>query len=96
MANRYQISKSAKGDLATIYKYGLHKFGEAQADEYYYTFLNRFEQLVVNPYLYPSVDHIREGYRRSVCGADSIYYCLNSDTVEIMRILGQQDTDSLI
>ena len=32
-------------------------------------------------------------YRRSVCGVDSIYYRIVGNTVEIMRILGQQDVD---
>ena len=40
----------------------------------------------------PSVDHIRDGYRRSVCGVGSIYYRLNDKlVVKIMRVLGRQD-----
>jgi toxin ParE1/3/4 len=46
--------------------------------------------------LYQTVDDIREGYRRSVCGVDSIYYRIVGDTVEIMCILGQQDVDEWI
>ncbi|MBL4583357.1 MAG: type II toxin-antitoxin system RelE/ParE family toxin [Pseudomonadales bacterium] len=53
--------------------------------------MQRFEELAEAPYQYQAVDHIREGYRRSVCGADSIYYRVNINTVEIMRILGKQD-----
>lgn len=41
----------------------------------------------------PAVDDIRPGYRRSVCGVDSIYYRVVGDVVEIIRILGQQDVD---
>jgi toxin ParE1/3/4 len=44
-----------------------------------------------SPSLYQAVDDIRPGYRRSVCGVDSIYYRAVDDIVEIMRILGQQD-----
>ncbi len=43
------------------------------------------------PYLYQAVDHIRKGYRHSVCGVDTIYYRIEGDTVEIMSVLGQQD-----
>jgi toxin ParE1/3/4 len=46
--------------------------------------------------LYQAVDDIREGYRRSVCGVDSIYYRVDGDIVEIMAILGQQDVDNWI
>jgi toxin ParE1/3/4 len=43
--------------------------------------------------LYPAVDDIREGYRRSVCGVDSIYYRIEGETVEIMAIIGRQDVE---
>ena len=30
------------------------------------------------PYSFESVDYIKEGYRRCVCGSDSIYYKINN------------------
>jgi len=87
----YKISEDAKTDLKRIYIRGLNEYGEAKADEYYAAFFTRFELISRQPYLYQSVDHIRKGYRRSVCGADSIYYRINDETVEIMTILGQQE-----
>lgn len=89
----YRISESAKADLKRIYRRGVLEFGEAQADRYYEAFLRRFDQLAEQPHLYPAVDHIRVGYRRSVCGVDSIFYRIIDDTVEVMSILGQQDAD---
>ena len=44
-----------------------------------------------NRSLYPVVDHIRPGYRRSVCGAHLIYYRIDAQSVEIVRILKHQD-----
>jgi toxin ParE1/3/4 len=44
--------------------------------------------------MFPAVDHIREGYRRSVCGKHSIYFRLADNGLEIMRILGQQDLET--
>ena len=38
----------------------------------------------------------RTGYRRSVSGVDSIYYRIGNDVVEIMAILGSQDTDTTL
>ncbi len=56
-------------------------------------FFERFEQLAEQPLQYPAVDEIRLGYRRSVCGVDNIYYHISSgNIVEIMAIIGQQDT----
>jgi toxin ParE1/3/4 len=95
MAN-YRIAEDAKADLRRIYRRGVREYGEAQADQYYDAFFDRFEELAEQPYLYQAVDDIREGYRRSVCGADSIYYRVDGDTVEVMAILGQQDVDEWI
>jgi toxin ParE1/3/4 len=88
----YKLSLMAKADLREIYRYGVIEYGEKQADRYYADFFARFEQIAENPLLYPAVDHIREGYRRGVCGVHAIYYRIGNDTVEIMRLLGRQDT----
>ena len=95
MAN-YRISEDAKADLRRIYRRGVREYGEAQADKYYDALFDRFEQLSKQPYSYQAVNEICEGYRRSVCGVDSIYYRVNNDTVEIMSILGQQDVEDWI
>jgi toxin ParE1/3/4 len=49
--------------------------------------------LAARPYAYQAVDEIRPGYRRTVCGVDSIYYRVTDNIVEIMSILGRQDID---
>jgi toxin ParE1/3/4 len=92
----YRISEDAKADLIRIYRHGVREYGDALADQYYDAFFDRFEELAEQPYLYQAVEEIREGYRRSVCGVDSIYYRVEGDTVEIMAILGQQDLDDWI
>ena len=91
----YKINKNAKADLIRIHQYGVREFGEAQGDKYYLAFFDRFEQLAEEPYSYQAVDYIKKGYRRSVCGADSIYYQIKDNEVEIMRILGRQDREVL-
>ncbi len=87
----YKLTENAKSDLKRIYARGLREYGEVQADRYYSDFFERFEQLAEQPLSYPAVDHIRAGYRRSLCGTDSIYYRVQGETVEIMAIIGQQD-----
>lgn len=92
----YKLTEKAIDDLAHIYSYGIEVFGAARADLYYDTLLNHLDRLAENPYLYPALPYIRPGYRRSVCGVDSIYYRVVDDTVEIVRILGRQDFESLL
>lgn len=86
-----RLSNLAKEDLRRIYYYGAERFCQQQADHYFYAFFSMFEQIANNPFLYQSVDHIRPGYRRCLCGVDSIYYRIDGNTVDIMAILGSQD-----
>lgn len=88
----YKLREEAEDDLIRIHQRGVREFGATQADKYYETFFDRFEQLGKQPYLYQAVDHIRPGYRRSVCGVHAIYYRIDGQNVEIIRVLGRQDT----
>ncbi len=72
---------------------GWNRWGVAVADGYHAAFFEHFEHLAAQPFLYPAVDDIREGYRRSVCGRDNVYYRVEADTIEIMAIIGRQDLD---
>lgn len=87
----YKLNDAAKDDIKRIYQRGIIEFGEARADTYYFALFDRFDDIAANPYMYPAVDHIRDGYRRSVCGVDAIYYRLSGGEVEIIRVLGRQD-----
>lgn len=90
MAN-YRLTNEAKNDLIRIHQYGVQKFGMIQADKYFNSFFEYFDIIAENPFSFESVDHIKKGYRRCVCGVDSIYSRLNNDTVEIIAIIGRQD-----
>jgi len=87
----YRLSNEAKRDLIRIHHYGVDRFGMAQADKYYQSFFECFDNIAQRPFSFESVDHIKKGYRRCVCGADSIYYRIMNETVEIMAIIGKQD-----
>lgn len=88
---KYRISNQAREDLIQIHQYGVLKFGAAQADRYFNTFFEYFYLIAERPLAYEAVDYIRPGYRRCVCGVDSIFYRLNKNDVEIMAIIGRQD-----
>jgi toxin ParE1/3/4 len=93
---KYRLSNAAKEDLIRIHHYGVEKFGISQADKYFDTFFEYFEIIAQRPNSFESVDHIKKGYRRCVCGSDSIYYRINSDIVEIMAIIGRQDVNNIL
>lgn len=94
MERQYKLSIEAKGDLQNIYAYGYQCWGEKQADSYFNAFFEAFLKIAEQPELYPKIDHIREGYRRCVCGVDSVYFRQVGNQVEIMSIIGNQDIDS--
>ncbi len=85
-----RLSLSAKDDLIRIHLYGVKTIGVKQADKYFNSFFQYFDLIAENPFLYEAVDFIKPGYRRCVCGVDSIYYRIENETVEIMAIIGRQ------
>jgi len=89
------LSNAAKDDLIRIHQYGVEKFGMAQADKYFNSFFDCFDLIVQRPFSFESVDYIKKGYRRCVCGSDSIYFRINQETIEIMAIIGMQDLKNI-
>lgn len=94
--NKYKLSNIAKEDLIRIHQFGVKKFGIKQADKYFNSFFDHFELIAKRPYSFEAVDYIKPGYRRCVCGVDSIYFRTNTEWVEIMAIVGRQDLDQLL
>lgn len=95
MAN-YRLSEEAKEDLIRIYQWDEKKFGMTQAETYFDNFFNCFEVIAERPFSFESINHIKAGYRRCVCGSDSIYFRINQETVEIMAIVGRQDLSKIL
>ncbi|MEX0983087.1 MAG: type II toxin-antitoxin system RelE/ParE family toxin [Bacteroidales bacterium] len=93
---KYRLSNEAKEDLIRIHHYGVEKFGETQADKYFDTFFEYFDIIAQRPFSFESVDYIKTGYRRCVCGSDSIFYSINNGVVEIMAIIGRQEVYSIL
>jgi len=91
---RYNLTRAAATDFENIFEYGLDTFGLKQALAYQNGLKRRFEALADHPKHYPSVEHIRTGYRRGVYKTHSIYYRIQKDSVLIVRVLGQQNPDT--
>lgn len=89
----YKLSDAAEDDLIDIHQYGTRQWGPGQADRYFWQLIAHFDTLAAEPLLYTAVDHIRPGYRRSVCGKHSIYYRVNGEIVEIMAIIRMQEIE---
>ncbi|MGB6034814.1 MAG: type II toxin-antitoxin system RelE/ParE family toxin [Cryomorphaceae bacterium] len=92
----YRLSNEASEDLIRIHHYGMQNFGEAQADRYLSELFKCFEEVAERPFAFSSVEYIKTGYRRAVCGSDSIYFTVNKHIVEVMAVVGRQDLENLL
>ncbi len=90
---KYIVTQAAKRDLMAIAQYGDENYGFEKSDQYRDKLEQKFVSMAEQPYLYPAVDHIHDGYRRSVCGVHSIYYKIEGQGIAIIRILNRQDPD---
>lgn len=95
MAN-YRLSEQADEDFESIYVYGLQNFGVAQADAYADGLEARFEQIAMQPALYPAIEHVRQGYRLSVYKSHGIYYRADESGVIIVRVLRNQNISAAL
>jgi toxin ParE1/3/4 len=93
--SKYRLSYAATEDLIRIHHYGVRKFGPSHADKYFNSFFEYFEIIAQRPFSFESVDYVKSGYRRCVCGSDSIYFRVNDDIAEIMAIVGRQDLSNI-
>ncbi len=87
----YRLTETADRDFENIFDFGIDTFGLDRATVYQTEMLGRFAELATQPMLYNAVDHIQEGYRRSIFGPHSIYYRIEQHEVVIVRILGRQN-----
>ncbi len=94
--NECRAQNVAKEDLIRIHHYRVQKYGFTKADKYFEPFFDYFEIIAQRPFSFESVDYIKIGYRCLVCGADSIYFKVNNDIVEIMAIVGRQDLNNIL
>lgn len=87
----YRLTVAAQKDMDQLLDRGIDDYGVDAAVEYYDKIARRFIELAEQPRLYPEVNEIRVGYRRTVCGIHSIYYRADPEEIVIARISNKQD-----
>ena len=87
MTAGFKITKAAVKDLEDIWTFTKKTWTEKQADRYYQLIVDEIQFIVKNPYLGIQYEKIRAGYRASKVKAHLIFYKLNNNQVEIIRIL---------
>ena len=85
----YTLSPAAQADLESIWDYTVAHWGEAQAEVYTRGIQAACEALSNGTLVSRSADNIRAAYRKAAVGSHVLYFRMQSDMVEIVRILHQ-------
>ncbi len=88
----YEVVKSplAKSDLKDIWHYSFNKWDEDQADKYLLQLDAGMEGLTSNPNIGKSREKVREGYRSTQINRHVIYYRLEGNIIDIVRVLHER------
>ena len=81
------IREEAIQDLEEIWLYTLTTWSLEQADRYHLLITKEIEFLAAKPESGKMLDHLRIGYRSSKVKSHYIFYRLNSEELEVARIL---------
>ena len=86
----YAISKKAIADLEEIWLYTADKWSIAQADRYYHLMFDEIDFICKNPKSGRQMEWIRKGYRVAKVKFHLIFYKVEKDVVQIIRILHER------
>ena len=86
----YVISKKAISDLKQIWLYSVEKWSVDQADRYYNLIFDEIHFVCKNINAGKSMEHIRKGYRASKVKSHLVFYRIQNNTVEVIRILHER------
>ena len=86
----YVISKKAISDLEEIWLYTVEKWSVNQADRYYNLIVDEINFICKNNDAGKSMEHVRKGYRASKVKSHLLFYRIQNNTVEVIRILHER------
>ncbi len=84
---RFELTRSARQDLASIARHTQERWGVEQRNTYLKQIDQAFHSLATNPLIGRACDEIREGYRKLPHGRHVIYYKPAVDHILIVRVL---------
>ncbi len=86
----YRLSRRAKADLISIYRWSEEMFGRGQADRYAARLTEVFALIAAFPGLGYSADHVKRGLRRIDVGSHAVFYRKTASGVLILAVLHQR------
>ena len=86
----YVITKKAVSDLEEIWLYTVEKWSVDQADRYYNLIFDEINFICKDINAGKSMEHVRKGYRASKVKSHLIFYRVQNNNVEVIRILHER------
>lgn len=85
----FVLTSAAKQDIENLIYYTVETWGYNQATKYEQLLLDAIERITSNPDSprFKKTDYVRPGLRRHHVGRHYIYFNVDEDTVNILRIL---------
>ena len=85
----YKLTSDAERDFEGIYRYSIDTFGLNRANSYALDLIDAFEMLAMNPFAGRDIKAITPDTRCFIHVSHSIYYEIEAEEVNILRILHQ-------
>ena len=86
----YTLSPAAQADVEHIWHYTAEHWSKQQAERYTRSIQAACEALSDGSRIGQPADNIRLGYRKATVGSHVIFYRMQGNTVEVIRILHQR------
>jgi len=83
-------SPLAENDLLNIWQYSYEKWGANKAGEYLLQLNSGMQELANNPLLGKSREIVRPSYRSIQINRHVIYYKVQNDVIDIIRVLHER------
>lgn len=84
---RVKLLPRAVKDIKSLWDFGCDTWGIVQADAYTDRIDAAIRALAENPTKAPVADHVGPGLRRLVSGSHAVFYRINGQTIELIRVL---------
>jgi toxin ParE1/3/4 len=84
---RYELRPQAEADLAEIWRFTAKRWNAEQADKYSRNIVDALAKVAEQPSLGRACDNVRKGYLRYNVASHVLFYRLEADHLDVVRIL---------
>lgn len=84
---RWRLRDAARMDLAEVWLGSAERWGVDQADAYIRAIESRLQHACDYPESYPAFEGSRGRFRKAISGSHMVFYRLDGDVIDVVRVL---------